>query len=128
MGLPLRSAAGWYGRWGKRSFDVAASAAALVVLSPVLAAVAITVAATMGRPVLFRQRRTGAGGRPFDILKFRTMRDGTDNRGRPLPDEERLTRVGGWLRSSSLDELPELVNILRGQMSLGRTAPAVATI
>ena len=73
---------------------------------------------TMGSPVLFRQARGGLGGRPFNIIKFRTMRDALDRQGRPLPDEERLTKAGQLLRSTSLDELPELFNVLKGEMSL----------
>jgi lipopolysaccharide/colanic/teichoic acid biosynthesis glycosyltransferase len=88
--------------------------AALVVLSPVLAAIAVAVAATMGRPVLFRATRSGLGGAPFDLVKFRTMRPPAFE---DQPDEERITRFGAWLRSTSLDELPELLNIARGEMA-----------
>jgi lipopolysaccharide/colanic/teichoic acid biosynthesis glycosyltransferase len=102
----------------KRLLDVLASAAALVVLSPVLLAVAVAVRLTMGRPVLFRQRRPGLHGRPFVMYKFRTMHDRCDARGRPLPDEERSSALGDFLRATSLDELPELINVLAGQMSL----------
>ena len=92
--------------------DRALAAAALVVLSPVLAAVALGVRLVLGAPVLFRQRRPGLHGRTFDCIKFRTMRDGTGG------DEVRLGAFGRFLRSTSLDELPELVNVLRGDMSL----------
>jgi lipopolysaccharide/colanic/teichoic acid biosynthesis glycosyltransferase len=102
----------------KRALDVAAAAAGLLLLSPVLLATAAAVRMGMGSPVLFRQRRPGLGGRPFHMLKFRTMRDAVDARGTPLSDAERLTRFGRWLRSTSLDELPELWNVLRGDMSL----------
>jgi lipopolysaccharide/colanic/teichoic acid biosynthesis glycosyltransferase len=84
----------------------------------VLAVVGALVRARLGRPVLFRQERAGLGGRPFELVKFRTMRDTRSSDGRLLPDEERLTRLGSWLRSASLDELPELVHVVRGQMSL----------
>ena len=103
---------------GKRCFDVAAAAVGLVTLAPVLAAVAVLVRVNLGAPVLFRQERPGLGGRPFLLYKFRTMRDARDAAGRPLPDAARLTRFGRWLRASSLDELPELWNVLRGDMSL----------
>jgi lipopolysaccharide/colanic/teichoic acid biosynthesis glycosyltransferase len=102
----------------KRALDVAASVAGLTLAAPVMAAVALMVRATMGAPVLFRQRRPGKDGRPFDLVKFRTMRDGFDGDGRPLPDAERLTAVGRFLRGASLDELPQLWNVLRGEMSL----------
>jgi sugar transferase EpsL len=102
----------------KRVVDVAASAAGLVMLAPVLAACAVAVRLSMGSPVLFRQTRPGLHGVPFTMYKFRTMRDARDRNGDPLPDAERLTRVGNFLRSTSLDELPELWNVLRGDMSL----------
>jgi len=102
----------------KRAMDVSVAALGLVVLSPVLAAVALAVALALGRPVLFRQVRPGLYGRPFVLLKFRTMKTAFGPDGRPLPDSERLTRFGRWLRSTSLDELPELINVLRGDMSL----------
>lgn len=115
----------FYRRYGKRLFDVAASGAALVLLSPVLLGVAASIAVKLGRPVLFRQQRTGADRRPFHILKFRSMLDAVDGQGRALPDEQRLTPFGAWLRSSSLDELPGLVNILRGEMSVVGPRPFV---
>jgi lipopolysaccharide/colanic/teichoic acid biosynthesis glycosyltransferase len=98
--------------------DIAVSAAALIVFAPVMAAVAVAVAAALGRPVLFRQVRPGLGGRPFELVKFRTMIDAQGADGRPLDDSQRLTRFGRLLRSTSLDELPELWNVLRGDMSL----------
>ena len=102
----------------KRAFDIAASAMLLVLLSPVLAATALAVLIALGRPVFFRQRRPGLGGRPFNILKFRTMTQARGERGELLPDGARLGRVGQFLRATSLDELPELLNVLRGEMSL----------
>jgi sugar transferase EpsL len=101
----------------KRLFDIVFSALALVVLSPVLLVTAILVRLFLGTPVLFKQKRPGYKERPFLIYKFRTMREGSAADGRPLPDAERLTRFGRILRSLSLDELPELWNILRGEMS-----------
>jgi lipopolysaccharide/colanic/teichoic acid biosynthesis glycosyltransferase len=102
----------------KRLFDVSCAGALLLVLSPILFGLAVAVAVASGRPVLFRQRRPGLNGRPFTLVKFRTMRDATDARGVPLSDAERLTRFGAWLRATSLDELPELWNVVRGDMSL----------
>jgi lipopolysaccharide/colanic/teichoic acid biosynthesis glycosyltransferase len=102
----------------KRILDVVISAVALVVLSPLFAAVALLVRARMGAPVLFRQQRPGLDGRIFEVIKFRTMTSAVDGDGRPHPDHERLTRLGRTLRTLSLDELPELLNVLRGEMSL----------
>ncbi|RVU81348.1 sugar transferase [Leucothrix sargassi] len=102
----------------KRAFDIAASSSALVVLSPVLAITAYKVKKELGSPVLFRQTRPGLHGRPFEMIKFRTMKDATDKAGNALPDSERLTEFGKKLRASSLDELPELWNVLKGDMSL----------
>ena len=102
----------------KRAFDIAASASALVVLSPVLAITAYKVKKELGSPVLFRQTRPGLHGKPFEMIKFRTMKDATDKEGNALPDSERLTDFGKKLRASSLDELPELWNVLKGDMSL----------
>jgi sugar transferase EpsL len=104
--------------FGKRLFDLALSIPVLIVLSPVLALVAILVRLRLGSPVLFCQRRPGLHGRPFTILKFRTMIDARDDEGRLLPDKQRMTRFGRVLRSTSLDELPELFNVLKGEMSL----------
>lgn len=101
----------------KRIFDLTAASVALVVLSPLLAALAILVAGGLGRPILFRQIRPGLNGTPFTLIKFRTMLDATDAEGRLLPDADRLTALGRFLRTSSLDELPELWNILKGDMS-----------
>jgi lipopolysaccharide/colanic/teichoic acid biosynthesis glycosyltransferase len=102
----------------KRPFDVAVAATALLACAPLLLAVALAVRLVLGRPVLFVQERPGRHGVPFRLIKFRTMRDGFDAEGRPLPDGERLTGLGRFLRSTSLDELPELWNVLRGEMSL----------
>ena len=102
----------------KRLFDIAISSVALLALSPILLVVAALVRMKLGSPVLFRQLRPGLRGRPFTLVKFRTMRDAQDGDGRPLPDEERLTSFGRALRSTSLDELPELWNVLKGDMSL----------
>lgn len=107
-----------YARRGKRVLDVAISGAALAVSWPVLLGVAAVVRTQLGAPVLFRQRRPGRDGQPFTIFKFRTMTDARGPEGALLSDGERLTRVGRWLRRSSLDELPELINVLRGDMSL----------
>ena len=113
-----RGPATLYNRYVKRAIDVALSAGALVALSPVIAAIAVAVRHRHGSPILFRQRRGGLGGVPFDIFKFRTMTDERDIDGQLLPDRERVTRLGRWLRETSLDELPELINVLRGEMSL----------
>lgn len=102
----------------KRTFDIVASVSALVVLSPVLAITAHKVKKELGSPVLFRQTRPGLHGKPFEMIKFRTMKDATDKAGNALPDSERLTEFGKKLRASSLDELPELWNVLKGDMSL----------
>jgi len=102
----------------KRAFDLLTAAAALILLAPVLAVVALMVRRRLGAPVLFRQVRPGLHGRPFEMIKFRTMRDAAGPDGTPLPDAERLTPFGRWLRATSLDELPELWNVLRGEMSL----------
>ncbi len=102
----------------KRAFDFCAALIALIILSPILLVVTLLVAVKLGRPVLFRQRRPGLHGRAFSILKFRTMTDSVDADGVLLPDSQRLTGFGGFLRATSIDELPALVNIIRGEMSL----------
>ena len=102
----------------KRLFDLVMSAAALLLLSPVILLTALAVKIGVGSPILFRQRRPGLGGKTFELIKFRTMLPPTDRDGRPLGEAERLTRFGKFLRSTSLDELPELWNVLRGDMSL----------
>ncbi len=102
----------------KRLFDITAATAALVVLSPVYVVTAYNVKHNLGSPVFFRQTRPGLNGRPFEMIKFRTMKDAIDSEGNPLPDSERLTDFGKMLRNSSLDELPELWNVVKGDMSL----------
>ena len=102
----------------KRLFDIVASAFGLLLLSPIIAVVAWQIRHKLGSPVLFRQVRPGLGGKPFEMIKFRTMRDAVDAAGNPLPDSERMTPFGSFLRSSSLDELPELWDVLKGDMSL----------
>ncbi|MCG4455170.1 sugar transferase [Pseudomonas sp. MMS21-TM103] len=102
----------------KRLFDIVASAFGLLLLSPIIAVVAWQIRRRLGSPVLFRQVRPGLNGRPFEMIKFRTMRDAVDAAGKSLPDSERMTPFGSFLRSSSLDELPELWNVLKGDMSL----------
>jgi len=102
----------------KRLFDIFAGALLLLACSPLLLALAFVIRRSMGAPVLFRQVRPGLRGEPFTILKFRTMRDAEGKDDRPLPDAERLTRLGAFLRASSLDELPELWNVLKGEMSM----------
>lgn len=102
----------------KRLFDIAVAFIALLLFSPILLIVAILIARRLGSPVLFRQVRPGLNGRLFTMVKFRSMRDAVDKQGNPLPDDQRLTPFGAWLRASSLDELPELWNVLKGDMSL----------
>ncbi len=102
----------------KRLFDITAATAALAVLSPIYAITAYKVSKNLGSPVLFRQTRPGLDGKPFEMIKFRTMKDATDEQGNPLPDSERLTPFGQTLRNTSLDELPELWNVIKGDMSL----------
>ena len=112
--------------WVKRTFDVALASCTLVLLSPLLAALAIVVWLYLGSPVLFRQERAGWRGCRFDCLKFRTMTDARDVNGQLLPDADRLTRLGRFLRGTSLDELPELINVIRGEMSLVGPRPLLA--
>jgi lipopolysaccharide/colanic/teichoic acid biosynthesis glycosyltransferase len=102
----------------KRLFDFFVAAVAVILLSPVIALIALLVRINLGKPVLFRQLRPGRHGQPFTLLKFRTMLDAVDSNGSSLPDAERLTAFGQLLRRWSLDELPELYNVLRGDMSL----------
>lgn len=102
----------------KRIFDIFCSTVALFLFSPVIAIVAWRIRRKLGSPVLFRQVRPGLDGKPFKMTKFRTMRDSVDDKGSPLPDCERMTSFGSFLRSSSLDELPELWDVLKGDMSL----------
>ena len=102
----------------KRVFDVVVSLFVLLLFSPLMVLIALAILISMGPPVLFRQERLGYRGRPFHIYKFRTMTNDTDEQGNLLPDEERLTKLGRLLRSTTLDELPELINVLKGEMSL----------
>lgn len=108
----------FYRRVGKRALDLALAWPVLLVLSPLMLLLAMILRIKLGYPVVFRQPRPGRDGKPFVLLKFRTMIDATDGEGRPLPDAQRLPAFGKWLRSTSLDELPELLNVLRGEMSL----------
>lgn len=102
----------------KRLLDIVIASSALVLLSPVYAFVAYKVRKNLGSPVLFRQVRPGLNGKPFEMIKFRSMKDAVDAQGNPLPDSERLTPFGQMLRSSSLDEMPELWNVIKGEMSI----------
>jgi len=110
----------------KRLLDLLLAVPALVILSPVMAVTALIILFKEGRPVLFRQQRPGRGGKLFTLNKFRTMRNAVDRQGRPLPDEQRLSRFGRALRSTSIDELPELFNVLRGEMSIVGPRPLLA--
>ena len=102
----------------KRLFDIIASASGLIILSPVFLILAYLIRKNLGAPVFFTQERPGEDGKPFKMIKFRSMRDAVDKDGNPLPDSERLTPFGKKLRAASLDELPELWNVLKGDMSL----------
>ena len=107
-----------YSRFGKRFLDLVLTIPALVLFSPLLAAIGLLVWAKLGSPVVFRQRRPGLGSEPFTMFKFRTMTNERDAQDVLLSDADRLTPLGRFLRSTSLDELPELLNVLRGEMSL----------
>lgn len=111
----------------KRTIDILASSIGLIVLSPVLIIVAILVRTKLGSPIFFTQDRVGKDGKIFKMIKFRTMLDATDKWGEPLPDEDRLTPFGKLLRSTSLDELPELFNVFKGDMSLVGPRPPIPT-
>lgn len=102
----------------KRLFDVVGAGVGLLLLAPVIAVVSILIRCKLGSPVFFRQTRPGLDGKPFEMVKFRTMLDATDKHGNPLPDDQRMTPFGSFLRATSLDELPELWNVLKGDMSL----------
>lgn len=102
----------------KRLLDIIIASIALILLSPLYAFVAYKVKKNLGSPVLFRQVRPGLHGKPFEMIKFRTMKDAVDAQGKPLPDSERLTPFGKMLRSTSLDEMPELWNVIKGDMSV----------
>ena len=107
-----------YERFGKRLIDLIISVTLAIALAPVWLAVAFIIRWWLGSPILFSQARAGLNGEPFDVVKFRSMTNRTDNSGELLPDEQRLTRLGTFLRATSLDELPQLWNVIRGQMSL----------
>lgn len=109
---------GIYEKWIKRPQDFCCALLALVVLWPILLITALLVRFQLGSPVIFKQERPGRNGKIFTLYKFRTMTDETDSNGKLLPDEQRLTSFGKWLRATSLDELPELFNILKGDMSV----------
>jgi lipopolysaccharide/colanic/teichoic acid biosynthesis glycosyltransferase len=102
----------------KRFFDVVVSALMLIILSPIILLLIVLIRVKLGSPVFFTQLRPGLNGKPFRMIKFRSMRDARDAEGNPLPDEQRMTDFGRRLRSLSLDELPELINVLKGDMSL----------
>lgn len=108
----------WRSALLKRLMDLCLASVALVLLALPMLVIALLVRLGLGSPVLFRQQRAGLHGKPFTLIKFRTMRDLRDDRGELLPDEVRLSRFGKWLRHTSLDELPELLNVLKGEMSL----------
>lgn len=108
----------WYRRFGKRALDVVLATIAVVFLLPVVLVIAVAILVTMGPPVIFRQVRPGLHGKPFVMYKFRTMLDLRDEQGNLLPDEQRLTKLGKFLRRFSLDEIPELWNVLKGDMSV----------
>ncbi|MDR0653268.1 MAG: sugar transferase [Synergistaceae bacterium] len=105
-------------RIAKRAFDIALSLAGIICLSPLMIWIAVRVRREMGKNVIFRQERTGEGGKTFTLRKFRSMTDERDKLGELLPDEKRLPPFGKWLRATSLDELPQLWNVLKGDMSL----------
>lgn len=116
-----------YRKWGKRLFDLVITVPALILLSPILLLIALAVALKMGKPVFFCQKRPGLNAKIFEMKKFRTMLNANDANGNPLSDEQRLTPFGQKLRSTSLDELPELLNVLRGEMSLVGPRPLLVS-
>ena len=109
---------GFFVMFGKRIFDFIFSGASLFLMLPVLVAISILILFFHGRPIFFRQNRPGFKGEIFRCLKFRTMKNSFDENGNPLSDEQRITRFGAFLRNTSLDELPEIINVLKGEMSL----------
>lgn len=111
----------------KRMFDICVSVAALMLLSPIFLIISVLIWREMGAPVIFRQKRPGLNGKVFEMLKFRSMRDGTGPDGSLLPDADRLTQLGCKLRSTSLDELPGLINVLKGEMSLVGPRPLLVS-
>ncbi|MGL4656091.1 MAG: sugar transferase [Sarcina sp.] len=102
----------------KRAFDIIAALGGLIILSPIMLVVVILIKINLGSPILFKQKRIGKDNKEFEMMKFRTMKNTTDKSGKLLSDEERLTKFGKFIRSTSIDELPELINILKGNMSL----------
>lgn len=118
VSMSLKKKRNQYRALGKRVVDLLLTVPILIALSPFLGAVALLVRARLGRPVLFRQIRPGLHEKPFELLKFRTMTDARDDHGKLLPDTERLTSLGAFLRKTSIDELPELINVIKGDMSL----------
>ena len=102
----------------KRLFDIAVSATGLIISAPITLTAAAVIAKKLGKPVLFRQVRPGQDGKPFEIYKFRTMSDKRDENGELLPDDQRMTPVGTFIRKSSIDEIPQLINVLKGDISV----------
>jgi lipopolysaccharide/colanic/teichoic acid biosynthesis glycosyltransferase len=102
----------------KRVFDLSVGVTALILMSPLILLVGLLVTVFLGKPILFRQQRPGLNGKPFTLLKFRTMKEFVGSNGKPMPDSVRVTSFGRFLRSTSLDELPELINVVRGEMSI----------
>ena len=121
------TATGLYARYGKRAFDVVGASAGILLLAPLAMCLAGLIWLLVGAPVLFRQRRPGLRGVPFTLIKFRSMAERYDASGRLLPDAERVTTLGRWLRASSLDEIPELWHVLTGEMSLVGPRPLLMT-
>ena len=119
---------GPYARFGKRALDIVAASLGIVLMLPLGALVAALIWCALGSPVLFRQRRPGLHGVPFTLVKFRSMAAGYDSSGSVLPDSERLTVIGRWLRATSLDEIPELWHVLTGEMSLVGPRPLLHEI
>ncbi len=108
----------FYRQYGKRLFDLVVAVPLLIVLTPLMLITALAIRFSLGRPILFRQPRPGREGRLFEMIKFRTMREAYDTQNNSLPDSARLTKLGKWLRATSIDELPELWNVIRGEMSI----------
>ena len=102
----------------KRAFDIMVSATGLILSSPITLGASVLIAKKLGKPILFRQTRPGEGGKPFQIYKFRTMTDDRDDNGELLPDAQRMTPLGSFIRKSSIDELPQLINVLKGDISI----------
>ena len=118
---------GFYSRWGKRFFDLVLTITLLIVLAPLMALIALLVRLNLGNPIIYRQIRPGLHGKSFTCYKFRTMTEDLDGQGDLLPDKERLTGLGKFLRRASLDELPELWNVLKGDMSLVGPRPLLVS-